>query len=119
MSVRIIVNDRDIYLLTNNKPVVIPVDNDHPRIVATDGFHFTKPLQLHYKEPSYYRFRVTCAIDDLNLLGAAFFLVLFYLLGFATGVFILKLLSFVPILWVLFIYYINRKNFIRIVPLRS
>jgi hypothetical protein len=86
--------------------------------VATDGFHFTRPLKLVYKEPSYYKFRVDCVIDDLQLLGGAFVLILLYLLGFFTGVFFLKLASFAPIILFLIIYYINRKDFIRITPVR-
>ena len=116
--VRIIVNNKDIYPLLNDKPVVIPVEYNYPRIVATDGFHYTKPLELVYQEPSYYRFKVSCAIDDLELLGGAFILILFYLLGFLTGFFILKLLSFVPIIWFLVLYYLRRKEFIRIIPAR-
>ena len=116
LSVRVIVNSKDIYPLLNDKPVVIPVETNFPRIVATDGFHYTKPLELVYQQPSYYRFKVTCAIDDLQLLGGGFLLALFYLLGFLTGVFLLKLLSFAPIIWFLITYYINRKQFIRIVP---
>lgn len=104
--------------MLNDRPVVIPVEYNFPKIVATDGFHFTKPLELVYQEPSYYRFKVTCAIDDLQLLGGSFLLVLFYLLGFLTGIFFLKLLSFVPLAWFLVTYYVNRKKFIRIVPAR-
>ena len=115
---RVIVNNKEIYPLTNSSPVVIPVEFNFPSIVATDGFHYTKPLELVYQEPSYYKFKITCAIDDLQLLGGSFLLVLFYLLGFLTGFFILKLLSFVPLAWFLVTYYLNRKKFIRIVPLK-
>ena len=116
LSVRIIVNNTDIYPLLHNSPVVIPVMISQSTIVATDGFHYTKPLKLKYDQPSYYRFRLTCAIDDLQLLGGGFFLVLLYLLGFWTGLLWLKLLSFGPIGWLLFTYYVNRHNFIRLVP---
>ena len=119
LKVRVVVNNKDIYPLPDNKPVVIPVEHNYPKIVATDGFHFTKPLELVYEEPSYYNFNVTCAIDDLQLMGGGFLLVLFYLLGFFTGLFLLKLLSFVPVGWFLFLYYINRKEFIRFTPVRS
>ena len=118
MKVRIVVNNRDIYPLLNNKPVVIPVEINYPKVVATDGFHFTQPLELVFKEPSYYKFKVTCAIEDLQLLGGSFFLVLFYLLGFWTGLFIIKLLSFAPLAWFIYLYYVNRKKFIRIIPAR-
>jgi len=48
------VNSKEIYPLLSDELIVIPVNNDHPKIVVTDGFHFTKPLELVYHEPSYY-----------------------------------------------------------------
>jgi len=100
--------------LTSDDPVVIEVHDNHPRIVVTDGFHFTKPIELVYKQPSYYHFKVVCSIDDIQLLGNFFVLVVFYLLGFLTGVLVLKLLSFLPIVYLLFAYYIDRNSFIQI-----
>jgi hypothetical protein len=117
LKLRIIVDNKDIYPLVNDKPVIIPVTNNHPKIVASDGYHFTKPLELDYKEPSYYTFSVTCAIEDIQLLGGGL-LVFFYLLGFWTGVFILKLISFLPVIYFLFLYYFRRREFIRITPIR-
>ena len=115
MKIRVIVNGKEIFPLINDKPVIIPLAESHSAIVVTDGFHFTKPLELVYQEPSYYQLKITCAIDDLQLMGGAFLLVLFYLLGFFTGIFLLKLISFAPIIWFLFLYYINRKKFIQII----
>lgn len=114
LKIRVIVNNKDIYPLLNTGPVVIPVEEDHPKIVITDGFHFTKPIELVFKQPAYFNFDVVCAIDDLQLLTASVMLIVLYLLGFLTGLFILKLLSFTPIAWFLFYYYINRKDFIRV-----
>lgn len=109
-----IVNNKEIYPLSNTEPVIIEVQDSHPRIVVTDGFHFTRPIDLTYKQPSYYHFKVVCSIDDLQLLGNAFVLIVFYLLGFFTDSFVLKLLSFLPILYLLFAYYIDRDSFIQI-----
>ena len=114
LNVRVIVNNKEIYPLTNEDPVVIEVFDKHPRIVVTDGFHFTKPIDLNYKQPSYYHFKVVCSIDDMQLLGSIIVLIVFYLLGFFTGNLILKLLSFLPIFYLLFAYYIDRKSFIQI-----
>jgi hypothetical protein len=110
----VIVNNKEIYPLTNTEPVIIEVNDSHPRIVVTDGFHFTRPIDLTYKQPSYYHFKVVCSIDDMQLLGTAFVLIVFYLLGFFTGNIVLKLLSFLPILYLLFAYYIDRNSFIQI-----
>lgn len=114
LNIRVIVNNKEIYPLTNEDPVVIEVYDKHPRIVVTDGFHFTKPIDLNYKQPSYYHFKVVCSIDDMQLLGSIIVLIVFYLLGFFTGNLILKLFSFLPIFYLLFAYYIDRKSFIQI-----
>ena len=119
LNVRVIVNNKEIYPLNNTEPVIIEVQDNHPKIVVTDGYHFTKPIDLTYKQPSYYHFKVVCAIDDMQLLGNFFILTLFYLLGFFTGVFILKLLSFLPIVYLLLAYYIDRNSFIQIRQDRS
>lgn len=114
LNIRVIVNNKDIYQLVSNQPVVIEVANTHPKIVVTDGFHFTKPIELNYKEPSYYHFKVVCSIDDIQLIGNFIVLTFFYLLGFFSGVFIIKLISFLPILYLLFAYYIDRKDFLQV-----
>ena len=114
LKIRVVVNGKDIYPLANDKPVVITVQENHPKIVITDGFHFTKPLELVYHHLNTYYFKVVCAIGDFQLLAGFFFLALFYLLGFYSGIFIVKLLSFLPLLYILFLYYINRKEFIQI-----
>lgn len=114
LKVRVIVNDKDIYPLLNHEPVVIPVEKDNPKIVITDGYHFTKPLQLTYRQPGYFNFNVVCAIDNLQLLAAGLILAILYLLGFWTDFFFLKLLSFTPIAWMLAYYYINRKGFLKL-----
>ena len=114
LPVRVIVDNKEIYPLTGDKPVIIEVKDKHPRIVVTDGFHFTKPIELDYKVPSYYHFKVVCSIDDIQLMGNVFGLVLFYLVGFYTGNLVLKLLSFLPILILLFAYYIDRKAFLQV-----
>lgn len=113
---RVVVNNRHIYSLLNSEPVVIALNEDHPGIVVTDGFHISKPLELHFERPGYIHLRLVCAISDMQLLGGSLFLAFFYLLGLGTGFLLLKLLSFFPILIFLFWYYINRKDFLRLIP---
>ena len=119
LPLRAVINNRDIYPLANTEPVVIPIEKDYPQLVITNGFHFTKPIELEFKKPAYFNFHVVCAIDDMQLLGGSLLLAILYLLGFATGLFLVKLVSFAPVLWFLFYYYINRRNFIRLVRARD
>ena len=114
LNIRVIVNEKEIYPIKQDQQLVISVDKNNPKIIVTDGYHFTKPLELVYHHLHTYYFKIVCAIDDTQLLAGSGILVLFYLMGFATGIFILKLISLFPILYFLFLYYINRKEFIQL-----
>ncbi len=116
LKIKAVVNGREIYSLNDTKPVVIPVGANHPRIVITDGYHINAPLKLVYKELPVYCFKVACAISDLQLVGGFVFLTLLYLSGFYTGILALKVFSFIPVIYLLTFYYLNRKEFIRLIP---
>jgi hypothetical protein len=102
--------------LPDSKPVVIPVQENNPRIIITDGYHFTTPLKLVYKDLHIYCFNVACAISDRQLLAGFILLAVLYLSGFYTGLLILKVFSFLPIIYLLMFYYLNRREFIRLTP---
>lgn len=116
LKIRAIVNGKQIYPLLNTKPVVIPVDENNPKVVVTDGYHFTKPLKLVYKDMDIYCFKVSCAISDRQLLIGFIVLSIFYLSGLYTGMLVLKVFSFIPLIYLLFFYYLNREAFIQLVP---
>ena len=116
LKIRVVINGREIYPLSTTEPVEITVDRNNPKVVVTDGYHFTKPVELVYHHLDTYHFKVICAIDDIELIAGSVLLIVLYLLGFYTGTFILKLLSFLPIVYFLVCYYINRKEFIQITP---
>ena len=109
-----IVDNKQIYPLYNDQPVIIEVQDNHTKIVVSDGFHFTKPIELNYSQPSFYYFKVVSPVNDLQLLGGAFVMIFFYLLGFVTDLLLIKLISFIPIFLLLAIYYLNRKSFIQL-----
>jgi len=115
LKIRVVVNNQLIYPLSGYEPVIIYLQQNDARLLATDGFHFSKTLKLHYpKEGTYFQLKVVCAIGDRELLTGAAMLVISYLLGFFTGLLLLKILSFAPILYFLFFYYVNRKDFIQV-----
>jgi hypothetical protein len=102
--------------LPDSKPVVIPVAANHPKLVITDGYHISKPLTLVYKELNTYCFKVVCAISDRQLLGGFIATAFLYLAGFYTSLLVLKVLSFLPPIYLLMFYYLNRKDFFRLIP---
>jgi hypothetical protein len=114
LNIRVIVNGKDIYTLPPNKPVLISLQEKNAKLVATDGFHITKPLELTYHLPHTYHLKVVCAIDDNLLSVGIVLLVIFSAVGLISEITLLKWFSFSPIAYFLFIYYFNRKNFIQI-----
>jgi len=114
LNIRVIVNEKEIYPVKQGQRIVISIEKNNPKIVVTDGYHFTQPLELVYHHLHVYYFKIICAIDDTQLLAGSGVLILFYLMGFVTCIFILKLASLFPVLYFLFLYYINRKEFIQI-----
>jgi hypothetical protein len=116
LKIRAIVNGNEIYPLATTKPVVITVDKNNPRVVVTDGFHYTKPLKLVFKELPVYCFKVVCAISDERLLAGTIVWAGIYISGFITGALVLKIFSFIPIIYLILFYYLNRDEFIRLEP---
>ncbi|MBD0278177.1 MAG: hypothetical protein M3342_11155 [Bacteroidota bacterium] len=105
-----------IYPLEKNKPIVIPILANHPKIVITDGFHHTKPLELVFHHIHTYYFKVVCAIDDYQLVAGSVLLLLLFFIGLVSGSILIQIGSFSPILYFLFLFYINRHEFIQIRP---
>ncbi len=107
-------NGKDIYTLVKGEKLVIPVMENNPKIVLTDGYHITKPLELVFHHIHTYYFKVVCVIDNFQLAAGIGATIIIYLFGLLFGFFILKLLSFFPICYFLFFYYIRKKDFLQI-----
>jgi hypothetical protein len=113
LKVRVVVNDAQIYYLDNGMPVVIPITKNGSKLVASDGFHHTEPLQLNYQKKQTFYFNVGCIIDDDQLVAGTVILAVIYAMGFTSDILFMKMLSFVPVLYFLYLYYVNRKAFLR------
>lgn len=111
---RVVVNGHAIYQLDKEKSVVIPLESNRPQLVVTDGFHYTQSLEVACNRITTYYLKVVCAIDD-NLIAVGLLLLgLFYIVGLVSGILLLQVLSFLPIIYFLYYYYINRKEFIKV-----
>ena len=116
LKIRIIVDGMFIYPLERGKPIVIPFKATRPRIVVTDGYHYTKPLELALQNLHVHYYKVVCTIEDDQLIFGVILLVLFYFAGLTSDLLFLKLLSFVPIVYFLLIYYRDRASFLQLKP---
>ena len=111
---RVVVNGNRIYQLDKEQSVVIPLEDNRPKLVVTDGFHYTQSLEVACQRITTYYLKIVCAIDD-NLIAVGLLLVsLFYIVGLVSGIPLLQALSFLPIIYFLYYYYINREEFIKV-----
>lgn len=116
LRLKAIVNGNTIYPLPDSKPVVITVNEDKPKIVITDGYHITKPVTLLFKDADVAGFKVVCALNDWQLGASLVVLIIFYLTGYLSGLLLFKIFSFFPIIHLLLFYYLNKKDFFKLVP---
>ena len=114
LNVHVIVNEKDIYPLKQKQPITIPLTGYPLRIVVSDGFHITPTVVLGCNGLFHCYYKVGCAIDDAQLVSGCIVLFLLYGVGYISDVHILMLSSLIPIFYFLYLYYINRKDFIRI-----
>ena len=89
------------------------------RIVITDGFHITPPLELKVASTRVSYFKIGCGIENDQLLVIAIFSAIIYLMGMTSGILFLQILSTIPVFYFLFIYYIRRREFIKIRPVKA
>jgi len=111
-----VVNGHSIYPLTRNKPIVIDMPTNPTKLVVTDGFHITSPMNVTYAKNYTRYFTVVCIIEDAQLIFSFILILVLYAMGYTSGIILLQFLSMVPIFYFLFLYYIRRKDFIRIQP---
>lgn len=116
LKLRLVVNGMHIYNLKQGKPVVVTMPTNPARIVVTDGFHITPPVQVLYTPQRVKRFAIACIIENDVLIGGGIFMLLVFFMGLTSGLLFLRLLSALPVLYLLYLYYIKRKEFIRIRP---
>jgi hypothetical protein len=113
-KVRVVVDGSKIYQLEKDSSIVIGCSNNRPRIVVTNGFHHSPCFEVMYNQMHVYYLNVVCALDDNLLAAGGLLIILLYLAGLTSGILLLKVISFLPILYFLYVYYINRKEFIQL-----
>ena len=109
-------NGHSIYPLIRNKPVVIDMPTNPTKLVVTDGFHITSPLNVTYAKKYTRYFTIACIVEDAQLIVGFVLILVLYAMGLTSGIIFLRLLSMVPIFYFLFLYYIRRQEFIHLRP---
>ena len=114
LKLRLVVNGMHIYSLQKGRPIVVTMPTNPARIVVTDGYHITGPVQITYSPQQKHYFTIACVIENDVLVGGGIFMTLLFFMGLSSGLLFLQILSMAPIFYLLFLYYIKRKEFIQI-----
>ena len=69
------------------------------KVVVTDGFHITRPLELTYSPRHTYFFKIVCVIEDEQLVVGMIMIALLYAMGATSGMVLLQLLSLTPVFY--------------------
>ena len=111
-TLRVIINGTSIYHVHKGQPIVIAIPSNYPHIVVTNGFHFTKPVQIKYSKNRVLYIAISCAVDNDRLLAGGILTTLFFLAGLTSGLLFLRFLSFIPVFYFLYAYYWKRESFL-------
>ncbi len=74
-----------IYSLMQNRPIVINLQTNPSKLVVTNGFHITPPVQVTYSPKRTYRFTIACIIENDVLIGGAVFMLMVFLWAYHRG----------------------------------
>ena len=115
LDLRVIVNDSYIYHLKPGDPLLLNISTaQQVTMVFTNGFHITPRLHIPCSSGKINRLFVGCLLEDEMLLAGFLLTALLFIIGAFSGLFLAQLLSFGPIVYGLYLFYIQRKTFLQV-----
>lgn len=108
------VNGKIIYPIQKGQTIIIKVPTKKAKVVVTDGYHISRPFDVVYKQMQVYYIKIVCRVDDDQVVLGFILLLLFYAGGITADLLYLKALSFMPVLWFLFVFYFKPQVFLQI-----
>ena len=113
------VNDVHLYQLNEQEPLLIE-ENELPiKIVAKNGFHFSKPMHIKKNAAENILIGIGCEADNGRLWGGIIFSLLFFIIFFASGLYIVLLLANLPLFYLVYKFFLKPKEFITIEILKK
>ena len=114
LKIRAIVNKADIFELNEAQPLTIPCNDSITTVVVGNGFHFSRTLEVSRQFTGTLFYQVDSRIDDINLLYLIFLTLLFFGMFLLTEMRGFMIIANLPLLYLLYVLYFMRKNFILI-----
>ena len=113
------VNDTHLYQLKEQEPLLIEQNNLPVKIVAENGFHFSKPLLIKKHPDKNILIGIGCEADNGRLWGGIIFSTLFFIIFFVTRFYPVLLLANLPLFYLMYKFFWKPKEFITIEILKK
>jgi len=96
------------------------INTDLPvKITAKNGFHFSKPFYITQYSATPIYIAVSCEADNGRLWGGILISAFLFVLFFATGLYFFMLLANLPLLYLVYIFFLKPKEFITVEILKT
>jgi hypothetical protein len=119
LKLYIVINDTHLYQLKEQEPLVIEEYHLPIKIMAENGFHFSKPLQLAKPKTDPVLIGIGCAADNGTLWGGVIFSALFFMIFFVTHFYAVLILANLPLFYLMYKIFWKPKEFITIEILKK
>ncbi len=119
LKLYVVINDTQLYELIEERPLLINCDQLPVKITAKNGFHFSKPLYITKEFTSPLYIDVGCEADNGRLWGGILISALLFVLFFALHLYIFMLLANLPLLYLVYLFFLRPKQFITVEKLKA
>jgi len=105
--------------LKEQEPLIIEQNNLPIKIVAENGFHFSKPLHISKPKTNPVLIGIGCEADNGTVWGGIIFSMLFFIIFFVTQFYAVLLLANLPLFYLVYKIFWRPKEFITIEILKK
>lgn len=119
LKLYIVVNDNHLYQLKEQEPLLLD-EHDLPiKLVAKNGFHLSKPFNIRKHTADNILIGVGCEVDNGRLWGGIIFSLFLFGIFWATDIYIVLLFANLPLLYLVYKYFLKPAEFITIERLKK
>lgn len=119
LKLYIVVNDTHLYQLKEQEPLILDEHELPIKLVAKNGYHFSKPKQITWRKADTILIGIGCQTDNGSLWGGIIFSALFFTIFFVTRFYPLLLFANLPLAYLFYKFFLKPKEFITIEVLKK
>lgn len=119
LKLYVVVNDNHLYELMEQQPLVLDEHQLPVKLVVKNGFHLSKPFHIRKYHAENILIGIGCEVDNGRLWGGIIFSLLFFIIFAATGLYIMLLLANLPLLYLVYKFFLKPAEFITIERLKK